>query len=155
MGNLLSKKKKDKIAKSNKGTLRGGYKKGTESTRARYHYKYSPAGGYGLIDGIMTMIFNNKNTGEEDEYFKTFLGYNTAVPKMNPNAKTEWDDTIEQEKIQDGVPTSDFYGTTPRMDHNVQALADTLNLGKMYRHEIDLPENKSHEYVTKMYEQAK
>ena len=41
------------MAKSNKGTLRGGYKKGTESTRARHHYKYSPAGGYGLIDGIL------------------------------------------------------------------------------------------------------
>jgi hypothetical protein len=38
---------------------------------------------------------------------------------MNPNANTEWDKKIEQEKIAKGELASDFYGTTPRMDYNI------------------------------------
>lgn len=35
---------------------------------------------------------------------------------MNPNAKTEWDDAVEAEKLANGELPSEFYGTTPTMD---------------------------------------
>ena len=38
---------------------------------------------------------------------------------MNSNAYTEWDKQIEAQKTQNGELTSDFYGTTPRMDYNI------------------------------------
>ena len=96
--------------------------------------------------------------GEENEYWKEYLGLHSAVPTMNPNAHTEWDKQIEGEKKQNGELTSDFYGTTPRMDYNIQALADTLMLGDMVRNytEYDKTYDLPHiETITEAYEQAK
>lgn len=115
-------------------TDEGGYSKESLEERKAIHKRYDPAGGTGLISqGLYMLMGGNQSRGEENEYWKAYLGLDNAVPKMNPRAKTSWDDKIEKEKVANGELPSDFYGTTPRMDLNIQAIADTLNIGKIYR----------------------
>lgn len=106
-----------------------------------------------------TLLFNNAATGEENQYWKAYLGLSNDVPTMNKNAYTEWDKQIEAEKKKNGEPLSDFYGTTPNMDLSLQAVADTLSLGKIsreydkYSKEYDnLPSKKT---IDALYNQAK
>ena len=78
---------------------------------------------------------------------------------MNDNAKTSWDDRVEEDKKNKGEPLSDFYGTTPRMDTVIQAIADTTNLGKIVRN-YDSYKQKNPKLVPKYlventYKQAK
>lgn len=115
-------------------TNEGGWSKNTLEQRERRYKRYDPAGGLGPItQGVYVLMGGNQSEGEENEYWKAYLGLDNAVPKMNPNAKTSWDDSVEQQKVKDGKLPSDFYGTTPRMDLNIQAIADTLNTGRIYR----------------------
>ena len=119
---------------------------------------YDPTGGLNIWNYAASQNAGNLARGEENEYWKEYLGLDSAVPLMNPNAYTEWDKQIEAQKTQNGQLTSDFYGTTPRMDYNIQALADTLMLGKMVRNyaEYDKTYDIPHiETITKAYEQAK
>lgn len=111
-------------------TEEGGWSEDSKKERLADYQSYNPVGGTGI-----SQLFYGSNTanGEENEYWKAYLGLNHAVPPMNPNAKTSWDDKIEEEKKVNGELPSDFYGTTPRMDLNIQAIADTLNVGKIYR----------------------
>ena len=112
----------------------GGYSKESVENRKAIHKRYDPTGGTGLItQGLYMITGGNQARGEENEYWKAYLGLDNAVPKMNPNAHTSWDDKIEKEKIANGEMPSDFYGTTPRMDLNIQSIADTLNVGNIYR----------------------
>lgn len=107
----------------------GGYTEDSKEKRNRIHKKYDPAGGF-----YSQWLYNgNHSKGEEDQYWRAYLGIENAVPKMNENAKTSWDDKIEKEKVQNGELPSDFYGTTAKMDQTIQAIADTLNTGKIYR----------------------
>ena len=107
----------------------GGYTEDSKEKRNRIHKKYDPAGGF-----YSQWLYNgNHSKGEEDQYWRAYLGIENAVPKMNENAKTSWDDQIEKEKVQNGELPSDFYGTTAKMDQTIQAIADTLNTGKIYR----------------------
>ena len=115
-------------------TEKGGYSENTRNKREKIHKRYDPTGGTGIISqGLYILQGGNKSKGEEDEYWKAYLGLDNAIPKMNPNAKTSWDDAVEKDKAAKGELSSDFYGTTPRMDLNIQAIADTLNVGKIYR----------------------
>ena len=112
----------------------GGYSKETEQLRKNKLKQYDPTGGYNFINWIASNFFGgNQAKGEENEHYIAYMGFPNNLPGMNPKAKTEWDDKIEKEKADKGEPLSDFYGTTPRMDQNIQAMADTLNLGKIYR----------------------
>lgn len=45
-----------------------------------------------------TLLVDNGATGEENEYWKAYLGLDNTVPRMNKNAYTEWDAKIEAEK---------------------------------------------------------
>lgn len=106
-----------------------------------------------------TLLFDNGATGEENEYWKAYLGLDNTVPKMNKNAYTEWDMQIEAEKKKNGELLSDFYGTTPNMDLSLQAVADTLYLGKLSREYDmysktyeDLPSKKE---IDSLYKQSK
>ena len=106
-----------------------------------------------------TLLVNNAATGEEDQYWRAYLGLTNNVPAMNKNAHTEWDAQIEAEKKKNGEPLSDFYGTTPNMDLSLQAVADTLSLGKISREYDkysktynDLPSKKT---IDALYNQAK
>lgn len=108
----------------------GGYKKDTLGKREYIHDKYDPAGGIGLSQFIYG---RNNSKGEEDQYWRAYLGLDNVVPRMNPEAKTPWDDKVEEEKLKNGEPASDFYGTTQKMDQHIQAIADTLNTGNILR----------------------
>lgn len=125
--------KKDYNSFGNGGpTGEGGYSTDSEEKRWDTFWSYDPAGGTGLSQ-LLYLSQGNQSRGEENEYWKAYLGLPNAVPEMNTNAKTSWDDAVEKEKITRGELPSDFYGTTPRMDLNIQAIADTLNTGKIVR----------------------
>lgn len=136
----------------------GGYTDEQLNKNYQIWKTYDPTGGLDFLNYILSQNFGNLARGEENEYWKEYLGLNSAVPLMNSNAHTEWDKQIEAQKKQNGELASDFYGTTPRMDYNIQALADTLMLGEMvrnyekYNQEYNLPHIES---LTKAYDQAK
>lgn len=112
----------------------GGYSDESLEKRKRIYHTYDPTAGYSPMDAIMNFNFGgNKAKGDQNEYWKAYLGLPNKVPKMNKNAYTEWDSEIEKQKELESKPTSDFYGTTDRMDLQLQAMADTLNLGKLVR----------------------
>lgn len=138
----------------------GGCSNDTKNSRLRKYRRYDPTGGLGPItQGLYVLAGGNKARGEENEYWKAYLGLNNNVPKMNSNAKTSWDDSVEAEKILKGEQPSDFYGTTPRMDLNIQAIADTLNTGKIYRdyntYKKNNPELPKKWVIEEMYETGK
>ena len=138
----------------------GGYTKESINKRKATHKRYDPAGGLGPItQGLYMLSGGNQSRGEENEYWKAYLGLNNAVPRMNPKAKTSWDDKIEKQKIEKGEMPSDFYGTTPRMDLNIQSIADTLNTGKIYReydkYKLQYPELPSKSTIKNIYETGK
>lgn len=108
----------------------GGYSDKSEWYRELRHSRLDPAGGLG-IDQLLYL--SNQSKGEEDQYWRAYLGLDNDVPKMNPSSKTEWDDEVEAEKIANGELPSDFYGTTNNMDLYIQAMADTTTTGKIVR----------------------
>lgn len=112
----------------------GGWSDKSYERRKGHHVSYDPTNRINAFEqAFISGSGGNKATGEEDQYWRAYLGLDNSVPKMNPNAKTSWDDQIEAEKASNGELPSDFYGTTPRMDLNIQAIADTLNTGKIFR----------------------
>lgn len=136
----------------------GGYTDEQLNKNYQIWKTYDPTGGLNFFNYLMSQNLGNMARGEENEYWKEYLGLNSAVPKMNSNAHTEWDKKIEADKKEKGELASNFYGTTPRMDYNIQALADTLMLGNMVRNyeEYNKKYNLPHiETVTEAYEQAK
>lgn len=111
----------------------GGYPEETLQRREEVHKMYDPTGGAGLGQLVYRLFGGNSAKGEENEYWKAYLGLPNDVPKMNSTSKTEWDDTVEEKKKSDGKPLSDFYGTTDTMDLYIQAMADTTTVGKIVR----------------------
>lgn len=149
--------KKFKYAEGGEVTDEGGW---TES----YWSRKNREAAHNALDPTMrfspeALLVNNAATGEEDQYWRAYLGLINNVPAMNKNAHTEWDAQIEAEKKKNGEPLSDFYGTTPNMDLSLQAVADTLSLGKISREYDkysktynDLPSKKT---IDALYNQAK
>lgn len=138
----------------------GGYTEESLEKRKAIYRRYDPVGGTGLISqGLYMLSGGNQSRGEENEYWKAYQGLSNAVPKMNPKAKTSWDDKIEAEKRANGELPSEFYGTTPRMDLNIQAIADTLNTGNIYRNYDkyieEYPELPSKKRIKEIYETGK
>ena len=137
----------------------GGYNQSTLNNRQELLKKWDPTGGFGIGSWILSKSLGNLAKGEENEYYKTYLGLPSKVQPMKQGAQTNWDYQEEERKKQAGEQPSDFYGTTPRMDYNIQAIADTLNTGKIVRNydvykqkEPSLP-NK--EYIEKIYNSGK
>ena len=136
----------------------GGYDPKTRGRREWAYGMFDPSGGFGF-SGLYGRSQNGGAQGEEDQYYRAYLGLSNSIPKMNPKAKTSWDDQIESEKVANGEQPSDFYGTTPRMDLNIQSIADTLNTGEMVRNydkykqmNPDLPSKRR---LEEMYETGK
>ncbi len=133
----------------------GGYTSSTES-REYVNASYDPALGF---DPISWMFSTNRSKGEENEYWRAYLGLENEVPKMNPAAKTAWDDKVEAEKTAAGKLPSDFYGTTPRMDQMIQVVADTLNTGKLLRnydeYKKEVPDLADRRTIEHMYNDGK
>lgn len=112
----------------------GGYSEESLEDRIKIYNKYDPAGGIGLDQLFYKALSRGKKSkGEEDDYWKAYLGLENNVPKMNPSSKTEWDDRVEEQKLLRGELHSDFYGTTHNMDLYIQAMADTTTTGKIVR----------------------
>lgn len=109
----------------------GGYSEDSLEKREEVYGMYDPTGGWGLERAFYWN--GNQARGEENQYWRAYLGLDNVVPKMNPKAKTEWDDQIEAEKKAKGELPSEFYGTTDKMDQHIQVIADTLNTGKILR----------------------
>lgn len=135
----------------------GGYSEEQLNTNKQLHKQWDPTGGYNILGWIFSKNWGNGAKGEENEYYKAYLGLPNKVPGLKPGSETEWDDYIEKQKKDNGELASDFYGTTPRMDENIQVIADTLNLGNIYRNydkysNIGLP---SKEYIKGIYDQGK
>lgn len=138
----------------------GGYSRESLQHRKDIHASYDPTNRINAVDQIIVAATGGNNAkGEEDQYWRAYLGLTNDVPKMNSKAKTSWDDNIEAEKIANGELPSDFYGTTPRMDLNIQAIADTLNVGKIYReynkYKTLYPELPDEETIEEIYNTGK
>ena len=136
----------------------GGYTTSKEK-REEINKSWDPTTGFGPLGWLYSTASGNQSHGEENEYWRAYLGLDNNVPKMSPAAKTGWDDAIEAQKIADGELTSDFYGTTPRMDQMIQVVADTLNTGNILRnydsYKAANPELAPKGVIKHLYEQGK
>lgn len=136
----------------------GGYTS-SEEHRSWINGRYDPTYGFDPLSVAMNYITKNQSHGEENEYWRAYLGLDNNVPKMNPGSKTEWDDRVEAEKVANGELPSDFYGTTPRMDQMLQVVADTLNTGRILRNYDEYkksnPNLAAKHVIKNMYEQGK
>lgn len=113
----------------------GGYDVKSREKRRRISTLYDPAGGLGPINQFLYSVVNSstgkRSSGEEQQYWETYLGLRDDLSKGTH--RTEWDEAVEANKVASGENPSDFYGTTPRMDKYIQAVADTLHTGQMLR----------------------
>ncbi len=106
--------------------------------RERLHDRYDPS--YRFDTQPLAMISGgNKARGEEDQYWRAYLGLKNDLPTMPIDAQTEWDYTVEKQKENTNMPPSDFYGITPRMSANIEAMLDTLNF--LYNQAIKILNN--------------
>ena len=130
-GQITSYKDGGEINDDKNNTTVGGYTEEywPKQSRLATYYDLDPTTRF----SPEALLVDNQASGEENEYWKAYLGLDNMVPAMNKNAHTEWDEQIEKEKIENGELPSDFYGTTPSMDLSLQAAADTLMLGKINR----------------------
>lgn len=137
----------------------GGYDSSTLQERKRLHKKWDPTGGFEPLSWIASSIAGNMAKGEENEYYKTYLGLPSMIGPMNKGSQTNWDYEEEERKKRSGEPPSDFYGTTPRMDVNIQAIADTLNTGRIVRnynkYKQIQPNLPSKDYIERIYNTGK
>ena len=121
----------------------GGFKRGNNFTNKQIYNKLNPGGGFDIISYLFwNNDFKNRDgntprkgagnvaTPDEESYLKKYLDLpGSNVPKMNPEAKTSWDNDEEKKlKIK-----STFVGTTPEIDKRIQAIVDTTNTGKIFR----------------------
>lgn len=113
-------------------TKEGGYPESNKWRREWAYNFYDPSGGLG-VSAIVGRNYDEGAQGEEDQYWRAYLGLSNDVPKMNPSSKTEWDDQIEAQKAKKGLLPSEFYGTTNAMDLMIQAMADTTTTGQIVR----------------------
>lgn len=134
----------------------GGYTNSEES-RLETNASFDPRTGFSQLN--YNQQYGNRSTGEANEYWRAYLGLDNVVPKMNPDAKTEWDDKVEHSKKMKGEFPSDFYGITPRMEQMLQVIADTTNLGKIIRnydsYKDTVPTLVSQRLLKNIYEQGK
>lgn len=137
----------------------GGYNQSTLNDRQELLKKWDPTGGFDAASWMASKFFGNMANGEENEYYKTYLGLPNKVQPMKQGAQTNWDYQEKERKREAKEQPSDFYGTTPRMDYNIQAIADTLNTGRIVRNydiykqkEPSLPDK---EYIERIYNSGK
>ena len=128
----------------------GGYSKDTEQSRLNTHKQLDPT----MRFSPEALVFDNQAKGEEEAYWATYNGLGNFVPNMDSTAVTPWD---KQEEAKKEIK-SDFFGTTERMDVNIQALADTLQLHKIYdnydQYKNNMPGLPSKDGIRKAYETA-
>lgn len=136
----------------------GGYTTPVEE-REYINRSWDPTTGFDLAGASYSNQHGNLSRGDENEYWRAYLGLENNIPAMNPEAKTAWDDAVEAKKVAKGKQPSDFYGTTPRMDQMIQVIADTLNTGNLLRNYDEVkkahPELASKKVIQNLYDQGK
>jgi hypothetical protein len=110
----------------------GGYPIESINKREWAYEMYDPSGGLDF-SAVAGRNYDGGARGEEDQYWRAYLGLRNDIPKMKPSSKTEWDDQIEAQKAKEGLLPSEFYGTTNAMDLMIQAMADTTTTGQIVR----------------------
>lgn len=123
----------------------------------RVYHSYDPSGGFNYR-GISTSEADHAQ-GEEDQYWKAYLGLPNNVPKMSSDARIpiSTKEDIEVRRRMD--ETSEYFGTTKKMDQNLQVLADSTNLGKISRNYLEYkrkyPELPKKSTIDNMYRISK
>lgn len=92
--------------------------------------QFDPTSRINAVDYVANKVSGgNLASGEENEYWKAYLGLQNKLPLANRQDLTEWDYNIENKNKKH----SDFYGITPKMKYYVEAMADSTGLGKLVR----------------------
>ena len=116
---------KVKIKKNDSGFTKDQLKKNQQT-----HDKFDPTGGISLPEYFGNILLGgNFAKGEEDQYWRAYLGLNNKIPVADRRDLTEWDYSDESKNNKH----SDFYGITPKMKYYIQAMADSANLGRLTR----------------------
>lgn len=107
-----------------------GFTKDQIEENKQTHRKFDPTGGIGIPSYFANILLGgNQAKGEEDQYWRAYLGLKNKVPIADRRDLTEWDYSDESKNNKH----SDFYGVTPKMKYYIQAMADSTNLGKLVR----------------------
>lgn len=99
----------------------GGYEERTKHRREHAHHSFDPALGFDPLSAIYDWVKGNRSRGEENEYYKAYLGLDNNVPRTN----TRLQGLEADEKFED---RGEYYGTTDTMDRNIQVYADTARV---------------------------
>ncbi|QOR57728.1 hypothetical protein [uncultured phage cr131_1] len=108
----------------------GGWTKDEIKANKYVHNMYDPTSSIDPISWMLNGVLGgNLAKGEEDLYWRAYLGLSNVLPKASNNDLTEWDFSEYKKYPKDNKP--DYYGITNRMRGYIQAMGDTLNLGKL------------------------
>lgn len=147
---------------NSKKTSQGGYSQDQLKKNISIHKEFNPTGRFTFLDYIAWQAISqmdgkpaNDAIGEENEYWKAYLGLSNNVPKYSDQQNAQW----EKETNTDRHIERDYYTTTPRMDQDIQALADTMNLNRIVTNYDELNKtykfDRSKEYYEKLLKQAR
>ena len=108
----------------------GGWAKDEMKNNKYVHKTYDPTSSIDPISWILNHILGgNLARGEENEYWKAYLGLPNVLPKASNSDLTKQDFLEYKKYAKDNKP--DYYGITNRMRGYIQAMGDTLNLSKL------------------------
>lgn len=126
------------------------------------HLRFNPTGRAYFLDYALGQVLSqldgqppNNAKGEEDQYWRAYLGIDNQVPKYSDKQNATW----EKETGTDYHVDRDYYTTTPRMDQDIQALADTMNLRRIVENYDELDKqykfSGTKEHYIQLLDQAK
>lgn len=108
----------------------GGWTKDEIKSNRRVHNTYDPTSSIDPVSWTLNRTLGgNLAKGEEDQYWRAYLGLPNILPKASNSDLTKWDLSEYKKYAKDNKP--DYYGITDRMRGYVQAIGDTLNLSKL------------------------
>lgn len=107
-----------------------GYTKKQLEKNKEIHKQFDPTGGISALDYVANKTLGgNLASGEEDQYWRAYLGLQNKLPLASRQDLTEWDYNDETKNKKH----SDFYGITPKMKYYIEAMADSTGLGILVR----------------------
>ena len=95
-----------------------------DDEKEKYYKEYNPSGyaGFrGYLEKHINPNYTNISNGEQDEYYKAYLGLSNNVPKSSANGFNDKD-----------IESKEYYGLTPRMIESIKASFDIKNLKRIY-----------------------
>ena len=107
----------------------GGWTEDEIKNNKYVHKTYDPTSSIDPVSFVLNRYLGgNLAKGEEDQYWRAYLGLPNMLPKASNSDLTKWDLSEYKKYAKDNKP--DYYGITDRMRWYVQAIGDTLNLSK-------------------------